>query len=126
MTPLGKSVTWELRSAMATIETSTIIDVCFLPRTCEALVTNALFYVRATPAIEAARADVFATTAELADAITSLGVHPEGTSPAIDAARARAVAAFKALIDSVQDAQVTPAGCVLGVALPTHPRSWPS
>ena len=116
MTPFGQSVALELRSAKAAVETASIIDGRHLPKTCEALVTNALFYVRRTAAMEAARAAVFARAGDLARAITALGVHPEGTSPAIDVARARAAAAFDVLVASVEDARVTPAGYVLGVA----------
>ena len=123
MTPLGRSVTWELRLAMAAVETASIINGRFLTRTCEALVTNALFYVCRTSAIEAARAETFAEAEALAHAIGALGVHPDGTSPAIDACRARAVAAFETLIATIEDAQVTPAGYVLGVAPKPCPRS---
>ncbi len=116
MTPFGRSVSWELKVAMARVETASIIDGRYLPKTCEALVTNALFYVRRTRAIEAARAEVFASARDLTREIDVLGVHPDGTSPAIDAARLRAVRAFRALIAAVEDAQVTPVGFMLGVA----------
>jgi hypothetical protein len=116
MTPLGKATTWELRSAMASVGTASIINYRYLPKACEALVTNALFYVRKTAAIETARADVFAEAAALAEAIEAFGVHPDSTSATVDAARTRALAAFEWLIATCEDAQVTPAGHVLGVA----------
>ncbi len=116
MTPFGRSVSWELRAAMARVETASIIDASYLPKTCEALVTNALFYVRRTRAIEAAWAEVFARAYDLTREIAALGVHPDGTSPAVDAARLRAVRAFRVLIAAVEDAQVTPVGFMLGVA----------
>ena len=118
MTPFGKSVVWELRLATAVVGTASIIDYRFLPKACEALVTNALFYVCKTEAIESARAAVFRDARNLAGAIEVLGVHPAGTSHEIDAARAQALAAFEDLIVAVEDAQVTPVGYVLGVAEP--------
>jgi hypothetical protein len=116
MTPFGQSVTWELRIASGAVGTASIVDYHFLPKACEALVTNALFYVCRTDAIEAARAAVFRDARVLADAIAALGVHPEGTSPAIDAARAQALNSFDRLIAAGEDARVTPVGYVLGVA----------
>ena len=116
MTPLGKAVTWELRSAMAIVGTASIIDYRHLARACEALVTNALFYACKTGPMEAARAEVFARAGSLALAIERLGVHPEGTSPEIDAARAAALLSFERLIEAVADARLTQAGYVLGVA----------
>lgn len=118
MTPFGKSVIWELRAARAVVGTASIIDHRFLTKACEALVTNALFYVCKTDAIEAARAGVFQDARALADAIAALGVHPEGTSPAIEAARAQALGSFDRLIVAVENARVTPVGYVLGVAEP--------
>lgn len=118
MTLFGQSVTWELRIASGAVGTASIIDYRFLQKACEALVTNALFYVCKTDAIEAARASVFRDARVLACAIEALGVHPEGTSPAIDAARVRALASFDRLIAAAEDAQVTPVGYILGVADP--------
>ncbi|WP_158807529.1 hypothetical protein [Beijerinckia sp. L45] len=116
MTPFGKSVTWELRVASAAVGTASIIDYRFLPKACEALVTNALFYVCRTDAIEAARAAVFRDARALAAAIETLGVHPVGSSAEIDAARTQALASFEDLILAVENAQVTHVGYVLGVA----------
>ena len=116
MTPFGKSVIWELRAAQAAVGTASIIDYRCLPKACEALVTNALFYVCKTDAIEAARTAVFDDAHALAQAIAALGVHPNGTSPLIDAARSQALASFERLIATVEDARVTPVGHILGVA----------
>jgi hypothetical protein len=116
MTPFGKSVTGELRAATTAVGTASIIDYKVLPKACEALVTNALFYVCKTDAIEAARAAVFDDAHALARAIEALGVHPDGTSPLVDAARRQALASFERLIATVEDAQVTPVGHILGVA----------
>lgn len=116
MTPFGKSVAWELRAAKGVIGTASIIDYRFLPKACEALVTNALFYVCKTDAIVAARAAVFDDAHALARVIEALGVHPDGTSPGVDAARTQALASFERLIATVEDAQVTPVGHILGVA----------
>ncbi len=56
MTPLGQSVTLELRAAKGVVGIASIVDYRHLPQACEALVTNALFYMCKTPAMEAARA----------------------------------------------------------------------
>ena len=115
MTPLGKSVTHELRAAKGVVGIASIVDFRYLPQACEALVTNALFYVCKTPEMEAARARVFEKATGLSNEIRTLGVHPEGTSPAVDQARAEALAAFETLIDTIREAEVTPVGRALGV-----------
>lgn len=116
MTPFGKSVATELRSALVPIETASIVDYYYLGRTSRALLHNALFYVVPTPAIEAAREHALAEGRALAAAIHEVGVQTQGISLVVDQARADAVVAFQDLIDAVADAQPTMTARALGIA----------
>ncbi len=115
MTLFGQSVARELRSALVPIDTASIVDFTYLPRTMRALLHNALFYVVTTPAIEAARDEALRGADALAQAIHDVGVQPQGISLAVDRARADAVVAMQALIDAVADAKPTIVARSLGI-----------
>ena len=119
MTPFGKSVANELRSAMAPLETASILDYFHLGRAMRALLHNALFYVVATPAIEVARAHALDRAMTLARTIHTVGVRTQGISLAVDQARADAIVAMEDLVDAVADAQPTVTARALGVWLGT-------
>ena len=90
MTPFGKSVATELRSALVPIETASIVDYRHLDEAARALLRNALFYVETTSAIEAARDRALQQAHALALAIHEVGVQPQGISLTVDQARAEA------------------------------------
>lgn len=115
MTRYGESVARELRSAVAPLETASILDYRELPATIRALVKNALFWVVPTPPIEAARERAIQASETLSETIGSVGVHPQGISLAVDGARADAIVALDALIDAVADAEPTQSGKSLGI-----------
>lgn len=115
MTPFGKSVATELRSALVPIETTSIADYRHLPQTVRALLHNALFYVVATPRIAAARDRALTQAERLAAAIHEVGVQPLGISLVVDQARADALVALQALIDGVADAEPTQTAKSLGI-----------
>ena len=115
MTPFGKSVATELRTALVPIETASIVDYQHLHKTTRALMHNALFYVVPTPSIEAARDVALAKADALAEAIHTVGVHPQGISLEVDQARADAIVAYDALIDAVADAAPTQVAKSLGI-----------
>ena len=115
MTPFGKSVAVELRSALIPIETASIVDYPHLHKTSRALMRNALFYVVPTPAIEAARDRALERADDLAEAIHRVGVHPQGISLAVDGARTAALDAYHDLIDAVADAEPTIVARSLGI-----------
>lgn len=116
MTPFGQSVARELRVAIAPLETVSIVDHRHLDATVRALVKNALFYVVATPAIEAARERAAAQARALAESIHADGARAHGISLAIDQARAEAVLAMQELADAVADAEPTLTARCLGIA----------
>ena len=115
MTPFGKSVATELRSALVPLETASIVDYRYVGSTSRALIRNALFYVVPTPAIERAREGAIDAADALATAIHATGVKPQGISLVVDQARANAVVAFEALIDIVADAEPTVVARCLGI-----------
>ncbi len=115
MTPFGKSVAGELRSALVPIETASIVDHRHLHGTTRALMRNALFYVVPTPAIEAARDRALDRADDLAQAIQRVGVHRHGVSLVVDAARTAALDAYHDLIDAVADAEPTLVARSLGI-----------
>ncbi len=115
MTPFGKSVATELKSALVPIETASIIDYHYLPDAIRALLRNALFYSVPTPTIEAARERACEQAVVLADVIKEVGIHTQGISLQIDQARSEAMLALEDLIDVVADAQPTVAGRALGL-----------
>ena len=115
MTPFGKSVATELKSALVPIETASIIDYQYLPDAIRALLRNALFYAISTPAIEDARTRANEQAVALADVIKEVGVHTQGISLEIDQARTEAMLALEDLIDIVADAEPTVAGRALGL-----------
>lgn len=116
MTPFGASVGRELRAALVSIETVTIVNHRHLGATVRALLKNALFYVVPAPAIDAARDHALAEAGHLADVIRDVGVHPQGISLAVDQARADATCALEALIDAAADAEPTATARSLGIA----------
>lgn len=116
MTPFGKSVATELRSALVPVETASIVDYYYLGRTIRALLHNALFYVVSTPSIEAARTRALDEARALAATIHEVGVRTQGISLAVDQARSEAVVAMEHLVDAVADAQPTMTARCLGIA----------
>ncbi len=116
MTPFGFTIARELRSATVPIETVSIVDYNYLSGSMRALVTNALFYVIPSPAIDAARDHAVAQAERLAETIHDVGVQPQGISLDVDRARAEALFAFEALIDAVADAEPTQAARSLGIS----------
>ena len=115
MTPYGATVARELRSALVTLETVSILDHGYLPAAFRALLKNALFWVVPTPAVGDARDAAQAAADKLAATIASVGVHPQGISLDVDQARADATVALEALIDSVADAEPTQSAKSLGI-----------
>ena len=116
MTPFGKTVAVELRSAMVPLETASIVDYGYLDATIRALLNNALFYVVPTPCIDAARARAGDRARALADTIRTVGVKPQGISLEVDVARSEAVEAFQDLIEAIADAEPTVTARCLGIA----------
>ncbi len=115
MTPFGKTIARELRTALVPIETVSIVDYQYLDASVRALLKNALFFVVPTPAITASRAVAGDKARALAEAIHEVGVKPQGISLDVDQARADAIVAMQELIDAVADAEPTVAGRSLGV-----------
>ena len=116
MTPFGKTVATELRSAVVPLETVSIVDYRYLDATIRALLKNALFYVVPAPALAAARDRATERARALAEAIHAVGVQTQGISLDVDRARADAIVAMQDLADAVADAEPTMAARCLGIA----------
>ena len=116
MTPFGKTVATELRSAIVPLETVSIVDYRYLSQACRALLKNALFWVVPDPAIEAARERTQERADALAHTIHEVGIKTQGISLEIDQARSEAIVAMQDLIDAVADAEPTVAARALGIA----------
>ena len=116
MTPFGKTIATELRSAVVPLETVSIVDYRYLDATVRALLKNALFYVVPTPAIDAARRRALEQAHVLAEAIHAVGVQTQGISLDVDQARADAIVAMQDLADAVADAEPTVTARCLGIA----------
>ena len=115
MTPFGKTVARELRTAIVPLESVSIVDYSYLDASMRALLKNALFYVMPDPAIDAARERALAGSRALAETIFADGVRTQGISLEVDQARAEAILAMQDLVDAVADAEPTIAARSLGI-----------